>query len=98
MVQVRASKAELINNLWQPSWITGERSPFNSSRTPGQIRGRTNRSDLLRVQTDLSPGLRRHLQQGVVIRVHPVRPVVSSFPVFLHGRCKSQSDQFICTG
>ena len=42
----------------------------------GQVRSRTDRPNLLRVQADGPPGLGRCLPQRFVIRVHPVGPVM----------------------
>jgi hypothetical protein len=52
----------------------------------GQVWGRTDCPDLLRVQADGSPGLDRRILQGLVIPVHPVRPVMRPqvMPEVLH--------------
>src|SRR3954471_8739906 len=53
---------------------------------PLQIGGGADRPHLLRVHADRSPRLRHHLEQGVIIGVHPVRPVVGAqvVPQILH--------------
>ena len=48
--------------------------------------GAADRPDLLRVQADLPPRLRRRLQQGVIVQIDPIRPVMGAevVPQVLH--------------